>query len=53
MAGIQSGKISYIIIQLIPHFTFMGDDRRPAPANREQILAIKNALYLPQYFTGN
>lgn len=41
------------IIQLIPHFTFMGDDRRPAPANREQILAIKNAVYLPQYFIGN
>lgn len=40
------------IIQFIPHFTFMGDDRRPAPANEQQTLAIKKAIYLPQYFVG-
>jgi len=40
------------IIQFIPHFTYMGDDRRPAPANREQADAIRKEVYLPNYFLG-
>lgn len=37
------------IIQFIPHFTFMGDDRRPAPANASNTDLIKKAVYLPSY----
>ena len=40
------------IIQFIPHFTFMGDDRRPAPANDAQTRAIKSAVYRAEYFLG-
>lgn len=41
------------IIQFIPRFTYMGDDRRPSPATNAQIEAIKKAVYLPNFFIGN
>lgn len=45
---IYNGKI----IQFIPQFTYMGDDRRPAPASVEQAEVIKKSVYLPSYFQG-
>ncbi len=43
---IYNGKI----IQFTPKFTFMGDDRRPAPASAVQTELIKKAVYLPSFF---
>lgn len=40
------------IIQFIPRFTFMGDDRRPALANSKQRNEIEKAVYLKNYFCG-
>ena len=40
------------IIQFIPRFTFMGDDRRPTLANSEQKKVIEKAIYLTDYFMG-
>ncbi|MFM7234645.1 MAG: CapA family protein, partial [Flavobacteriales bacterium] len=37
------------IVQFIPHFTFMGDDRRPAPASARNAELIKKAVYLPSF----
>jgi hypothetical protein len=45
---IYNGKI----IQFIPQFTYMGDDRRPAPASAEQAHIIKKSVYLPGFFQG-
>ena len=41
------------IVQFIPHFTFMGDDRRPAPANASNTELIKKAVYLPSYMQSS
>jgi poly-gamma-glutamate synthesis protein (capsule biosynthesis protein) len=40
------------IIQFMPRFTFMGDDRRPALANFKQKNEIEKAVYLKKYFVG-
>jgi poly-gamma-glutamate synthesis protein (capsule biosynthesis protein) len=40
------------IVQFIPRFTYMGEDRRPAPASNAQIAEIKRSVYLPNFFLG-
>ncbi len=40
------------IIQYIPRFTYMGDDRRPALATPEQKKVIEKAIFLKDYFSG-